>query len=321
MIFVSNSNYYVIAKTNLIKKERHMNSNFLKLLSISLLGVVLSGCLGGQPPIAKSIQPKADKRIVFKQVNDLGGSAITENEIKNTFFDGFKKLSKYREASATRECFNNLGGGVTCDNKIKGVLFVNNKNSFGVEYINGYWKTPAVHVNFDFPVTYSTENEGLAITIKHPSSYSIINDFFATANAKPFDTEENFVADINSIFDKLNSIQTTSYVSRSIKINGEVNTKYNNAAIYANFERLLGVYKWGNSQPSNVDITKEKSFSFKLKDGTIFPLHVKVYPYKAGSKVVYNANVPYRVYLDGKTSITKADLNLIEKEVEKIVND
>jgi hypothetical protein len=295
--------------------------NIFKFCVLSFIGLIFVGCAATAPQTTPL--PKVENQVVeFGILKTLDGKVITSSEINMAILNYIKSNSKYEEAKKTQSCFNNLGGGVTCSNYAKGVLYSSVNNGYKIDYVKGHAGSPTYSVSFNIPGTTSTTQDKTTLIFSYPENYASRNDYFATANAQPLDTESNLIADINSIFQGLSKASEKAFVSKQILLKDEVNTNYNDASTFANFERLLGVYAWKDKEkPTNIDIAKEKYFSFKTEKGTILPLHIKVYPYKNGSKVVYDMEVPYHIFLNGTYSFNDSDMKKIKDQIAKIAND
>ncbi|HAK89477.1 MAG TPA: hypothetical protein DHV16_00785 [Nitrospiraceae bacterium] len=68
------------------------------------------------------------------------------------------------------------------------------------------------------------------------------------------------------------------------------------------------------------DIRKKNTFTLKYKDAKL-PLYIQVYPYRNGSKVTYEIEIPYEVDSQRGISMPKEDIDSIKTQIEKIAND
>lgn len=129
----------------------------------------------------------------------------------------------------------------------------------------------------------------------------------------------NLEKDAKSIFNNLDNVVLS--MERKYTLKGEVNTKYGDRSVYGNFERILGQYNWQESDKSySTEIKKENTYAFKYNENT-YPLHIEVYPYREGSKVVYSLYLRYDVSSDGTSTLSKEDIEAIKTKLSSIVND
>jgi hypothetical protein len=120
-------------------------------------------------------------------------------------------------------------------------------------------------------------------------------------------------------YGKIFSGATAMKIKLEALAKGEVNTNIRPESILGNFERLLGRYKSGFSDEKVYDLKKYNVFSY-LSGKDRVALKVAIFPYKDGSKIVYEAMLPYVIGADG----SKEGYELPDKmkfDIEKIVND
>jgi len=109
-------------------------------------------------------------------------------------------------------------------------------------------------------------------------------------------------------------------------IKGEINVKYSDESVYANFTRMMGSYSFSNEEEAKgYDITKDHVFALKHKDKPI-PVKITVYPYRDGSKVVYEFGYRYSMTVSGKTgssisSYSQSEIDALISEISQVVND
>ena len=298
-----------------------MRRNSKIILISSLLSMSIIGCSEGpQPPQIKSIKPPK-KEVVIK-LNFPKQDPITDNklqinkiqllnEIKNKMY----YYSKYRKYRIVRY-------GPVSD--VAGIYITYNDANYKIDYIRGekYRSTGDIdktEVIFKIPYKFSTSD----LIFYYPNKYIYI----AAKNAifmdiKPLDNPEKLKQDVFRILNKLP--KSKLYISKKYLLKGEINTKYPANSIYANFKRLMGQYTgyyyWTDSKERISSIEKENTFNLKIKD-KIYPVNIKVYPYRNGSKVIYKAYISYKIYSDGTSTLTKQDIENAKKEIERVIND
>ena len=299
-----------------------MESSKIKfVISLILFGLIFIGCGAGQlPPQTIPLSNGENKIKLIVPSIDLVGSPIQDKQILDSLGLQLSDNSSYEKK--TERCRN---GGMSCPLlQIVGVSSMYSNSQLSLIYTNGENYKPARYEAkdiFNFPVSVQNDTtKGLYnFLVQYPSS--VISNSATDGlgkTIKQLDTLANLDADAKKLFTNL----MNKKIPLNLKIDGEINTKFNNASIYANFERKLGVYIWkANEITTNMDITKEKYFIYKFSDGKLLPLHIKVYPYQDGSKIVYDIVVPYWVDMKGGMSISKQDIDTIRADIIKIAND
>ncbi len=297
-----------------------MKKDIKIILISSMLSISIIGCSEGpQPPQIKSINPPK-KEVVIK-LNFPKNDPVTEKKLqinKNDLLDKIENnmyhFSYYREYDIVRYGpINNLAGiNINYNDKEYKINYLNTQ-----DYKNGtVYKTEVI-----FRAPYKFEPN--KILIKYPNNYTYkpCNDALGM-EIKPLDNPEKLKQDVFRILDKLP--KSKLYLSKRYLLKGEINTKYPTDSIYANFKRLMGQYTgyyyWTDSKEKISPIEKENTFNLKIKD-KIYPINIKIYPYRNGSKVDYKAYISYKIYSNGTSTLTKQDIENAKKEIERVVND
>ena len=297
-----------------------MKKDIKIILISSMFSISIIGCSEGpQPPQIKSIHPPK-KEVVIK-LNFPKNDPITEKKLqinKNDLLDKIEnnmyRFSYYRKYDIVRY------GPI---NHLAGINISYNNKEYKINYLNTQdYKTGTIYkteVIFKAPYKFEPNK----ILIKYPNNYTYkpCNDVMGF-EIKPLDNPEKLKQDVFRILDKLPTSKL--YLSKKYLLKGEINTKYPAASIYANFKRLMGQYTgyyyWTDSEERISPIEKENTFNLKIKD-KIYPVNIKVYPYRNGSKVIYKAYISYKIYSDGTSTLTKQDIENAKKEIERVVND
>ena len=125
-------------------------------------------------------------------------------------------------------------------------------------------------------------------------------------------------ADLTDDYLTIASAMSTAAASLSTQVRGEIESKYKPEAVIGNFERL-----WGRPsteamrQPNSVG--REGTFVYTA-GGARTQVRVSAFPYHDGTKVQYEASLPYELKPDG-TSSGGASLAALEQAVREIAND
>jgi len=204
----------------------------------------------------------------------------------------------------------------------RGVDITREKNFYKIDYKNGYYYgTEFFLTEVIFKIPY--QNLSNSIVLKYPTNYTIISCKDPLGfEIKLLDNPKSLQRDVYNILNKLS--KTKLYIQEHYTLHGEINTKYPADSIYANFKRLMGQYignyYWIDSKERISSIEKENTFNLKIKNKT-YPINIKVYPYRNGSKVIYTAYISYKIYSDGTSTLTKQDIENAKKEIERVIND
>jgi len=88
---------------------------------------------------------------------------------------------------------------------------------------------------------------------------------------------------------------------------------------------MMGSYRFSNEDAKKYDIKKDHVFALKSKNGAI-PLKITVYPYRDGSKVVYEFEYRYSMTVSGKTgssisSYSQSELDALIAEVSRVAKN
>jgi len=277
------------------------------------IAAIITGCgVGPQPPKTYPINfPNKEVNINFNfpKTDPITKEKVTVNfsDLKKQIADDMVKYSKYGRLRGPLFAYSNIvhydGVKVNITNKNYKLIYAN-----GIKFINDN-STYLNQTIFNIPYKLDSSH----ITLKYPNTYTQINCYNPIGQTiKPLDTLQNLKKDVVNILDKLS--KTNLYIKKHYLIKGEVNSSYNKESIYANFERLLGKYK-----KDNVD-TSKNLFNLKLNN-KIFPLEVTIYPYRNGSKVIYQILISYKLFSNGTSSLTKKDIEKVKELIEKVVNN
>jgi len=168
-------------------------------------------------------------------------------------------------------------------------------------------------------ITKNSKNN-FTISSSFPTNYTIRPHTDALGmEHKTLDKPSKLESDAKNMFNSLKS--KPLIIKRSIEFKGEINTNYPMKSVYANLKRNLKEYISGYSYKTNEEVTPDKianTFYLNKHDNKI---DFEVYPYKNGSKVLYNARLRYTIDSKGNSTLTKKDIDELHKKISKIIND
>lgn len=297
-----------------------MKSKILKMgLSLVTASVLFSGCgTAVLPPKQIPITKQSEEKVLLVKATDLTGKEISQYTVLDKIGRQFSNGSKYRQKTKLRSCpscnmYDIIGVESYYSNEQLQLIYVN-----GEDYSPGVYEAKDI---FKFPIKVNLDSlaNTYKITVDYPNEITTNSATDGLGDViKQLDTLPNLEKDAKNVFDNLKNQK----ISFKLNIAGEINTQYSDASTYANFERTLGLYRWGyGEKPTNADIAKEKYFAFKLKDVATVPLHIKVYPYQNGSKVVYDLPIEYSADMNGGMNMTSSDIENIKTQIGKIANN
>lgn len=234
----------------------------------------------------------------------------TENYYVKRLNEQIANLSKYGSFKVIKT------GGIT---KMAGLKVEPKDHQILLNYSNGEINNNAkFFTEFRFPIEY-TQKDMNTLVIKYPDSYiERLSKTIIMTDIVPLDNKDNLQNDVNNIFNNFDKVVIT--LDREYILKDEVNSEYPSSSIYANFGRVLGKFDWNKKEVKNSDIVKINTFSYKYNK-LEYPLHVDIFPYRTGSKVVYSLLLDYTIDSKGKSSLTSKDISTMKNEIAKIVND
>ncbi len=97
--------------------------------------------------------------------------------------------------------------------------------------------------------------------------------------------------------------------------------KYGDESVYANFTRMMGNYRfYDEKEAKKYDIKKDRIFALKHKDKSI-PVKITVYPYRDGSKVIYEFEYSYSISGKSGSSYSQSELDALIAEISRVATD
>jgi len=295
-----------------------------QILKTGLLGATLAigftGCLGSKPAIHKQMNNlKVDKiNLEYKFQDELQSNSISQREILDVIKDNISSNSKYiKKVIKHNPTRNTYGYIVEYKDNVFTINYVNGNQNCGNYCNSKYGQVTQVIFDVKLNIKEKSKNDFL-IQGLFPQEYTIKPDSNVFGfEFSSLDNLNNLEKDAKRMFNSLKD--KPLQIKRSIEFKSEVNTKYPDKAVYANFKRILGSYSWRNNENIS-DVKKQNSFNLKV-NGKSYPLHVEVYPYRDGSKVTYSTNLEYTVDSKGGSTLNVKDIKELHKKIENIINN
>ncbi len=293
-----------------------------KVIAGVATGALLIG-LSGCGPAQIQVKPMSNLSVSdrtqtltlnFPKVDPVSGEKFIFNIGRYNFSNQIVKLSRYPKFHITHR------GPI---NKYRGLKVTKKPNMYILDYANGEYNTNSWYLNSaKFTIFYKQlNNNQISFTLDDTYKYQPCSDAIGV-DIDPLDSLQNLEKDSKNILSKLKTLKIT--LNKRYHLKGDINSKYKADSIYANFKRLMGSYDWhsyyGSSKENLTEVKKENTFNLEINNKYI-PLHVEVYPYRDGSKVQYEAYLPYTISSDGKVSLSKKDIEQIKTKISKVVND
>ena len=280
-----------------------------QILTTGLLGATLAigftGCTG------KDLKPKdISLKSESKSYTFIKKDLINAQDIKASILNNLKNkkhLYKRKYSIGRSRIYNNIS---------------TDKNNINVD-INIKSSLCNSHTKFTKSYTFIESNDKITLVLTNPKNIQFSKGAFY----------ENFVGAKLCMLDgdESKAIKAINYFPEVITLNkkytfsGEINTKYPDKAIYANFKRILGGFvnwrSWNRESKEKISESKKQN-TFALKvNGKSYPLHVEVYPYRNGSKVTYSTTLSYTIDSKGKSTLDVKDIEKARKKIEDIINN
>jgi len=295
----------------MIKKQ-----TILTFLATVLFSVLLHGCVTVRslPPVTHNLPSIAPVNFTFPSQNN-DGEEISDSAIIGVIKQAM--VSHYPPKGLSSDVFS----GKVWDGKRKGEILVQYKKGVRGE---GYAFVSALDATWQIKITTSGNQKH--VVVNPPSSLLeevVENPLTKTLYKFSIPKAEKDVKELRAL---LASLNPTIHFAKVKPIKGEINVKYSDESVYANFTRMMGSYSFSNEEEAKgYDITKDHVFALKHKDKLI-PLKMTVYPYREGSKVVYEFEYRYSMTVSGKTgssisSYSQSELDALMAEVSRVAND
>jgi hypothetical protein len=280
---------------------------------IGIMMLLVSGVsFGASEPKEISLPdtPQPKNFIVVRQLPD--GTVIRKEEIVQSVGDSMKQTRFGKHAIA--KGFNSKM--MAEEAKVK---FGTEKDSSG--FVTQWRWSKGLNYNnvtARFPLEIKENGNSYSVTLGCPKSLeSDVKDLSITGILKWNYDEigKNVVAACQA---------ANVEIRRKANVKGEITTKFPEGAVAANFKRKLKLAGSGHVQGVTTQVLNKKDeVRYYLLQGSNrdVPVGVSVYPYRSGSKVVYDIGYSYAVLGDQTTTYNASEIDGLRKSLESIAND
>lgn len=308
---------------------------FAKKLIFLLSAVVfmsIQGCAAFKPIPQEEVKLNltSGPKVLIVNNLDFNGKEIDKSSVMDKIKQIIEKGGEFNKFSKWRTYDNPQDSSQSAKYNVKGSKVAVADNEIIVEYINGDMHEPHTEYSPSTGKTFSYDEYWSVYKTEAKFPYSFVKDgkfykvtiYFPTSLVnkehhswdKPIGSPEQILNDLNSKFNVLKN----PVLEASTRVYGEINSKYNSDSIYSNFERLIGKYNFKDKKIATNDLEKKNVFKYDY-EGTMLPIYVSVFPYRDGSKINYEVNIPYNIGTD--YTIDSNKIALVQKRVEAIAND
>ena len=163
-----------------------------------------------------------------------------------------------------------------------------------------------------FPVAYQIEHtdDYIQIQLVPPERAALATrkspiPFFSAPKLWPTD---KVVSDFATVMSAASSLR----LRHDARVKGEENSSFRLESCVANFERLLGYFRFGSG-------TREGVFAYRTGQLRV-PLTIAAVPYRDGTKILYDAPLPFELRPDGTGDGYELPANLAA-DIHRILSD
>lgn len=281
------------------------------LAAFAAMALLCAGAPARANDITQTALPTVEAAALHFQAFDPQHVLVNENALLTQIARAGQDATRYRNLRERRTdtISTSLGSKVS--------LSVAN-HTINVEYFAIEKGNSGVMRSTDLkiPVTYEIERgtDQVTVHLQFPSQGTLDTKamfLFGALKLPP-------AADLDADYLAVASAMSTAAAVMSTQVRGEIESKYKPEAVIGNFERL-----WGRPtteavrQPNSVG--REGTFVYTA-NGARTIVRVLAFPYHDGTKVQYEATMPYELKPDGTSSGGTA-LAGLEQAVRTVAND
>lgn len=275
-----------------------------------------------QPTTAQSMQsgPEPVRRILDFSAKDATGTIVTLDQVNRAIAETYPLVSKYGRVQEGKRSYSDVsvsssgtryGGSWT--SSISGVNAAVKRGKIQVAYLNGTRQSGSSDITSVTSTTITVSPEpgepGRFSITASPAEEHLVNHLIIFPQ-KPLDSITNIQSDIEKVVKTIKPA-----ISLSQNYTSEFEAPFPPAAVFANYERLLG--RSQGAQISSGD-TREGQFTLSSESKSSTQVFIKIFPYHDGSKVRVSFEQSYRMSSDGTTTFELDYANGITDQLKKI---
>lgn len=274
-------------------------------VSICLVAVTLQGCLTSRGEFGYKVDPVeiplSSPRTVSYPAVDANGSKITVGQVVRAVAEAFPRASRYRELQGRRSLKTTAKA-----------------NQVYVEYLAGLSSSSGEHVTVSRAILHVQ-----LLGTDTISRFSIVSEPLATEVAfgpgfipvPAVDTAPKLAEDVAQVLSNFEPVISLSFTHRE-----EFDALYTPAAVFANFERMLGKASPPRQRSVEPEV-REGVFDFRKEQSIVEQFFVQVFPYRDKAKVRVSFTVPYTLRPGGTSTFPAAIVEQVKTRARQIALD
>lgn len=294
--------------------------NYSFTMAFAAASLLVGGCATApkQQPSSFNVD-LGENRLYTYQRYDASGREVNVSEVVSSVVDSY-----YESSDILKVAHYNSGSPII--KYVKGLDIQTEEGLLSASYVKGEYtpsngQTAAIKQSADFPVAIKKSKSLLYFEITPPDTVAVSVPGQISGNrylAELLGDTPTLISNGKVKSDLARMFSSPSPVLKRKKIDsGSFNSPYDDATVFANYQRKLGEYREDDKERNNVK--KDGRFSVRV-DGTWESVNIAVYPYRGGAKVEYRFDTPYELRADGSTTYNKERAKKVISKIEAIAN-
>ncbi len=256
--------------------------------------------------------PRREPIVLKFRAFDPSRVLIDEQQILRGLTAAFQTKSKWPLTSKRKSPFTQLSGlSTSLDQQ-------NSRIDFQYVNVERHDNSTESGQRLTISLTYQFErsNDDVSLKLSTPEKGEVTTRsllFFTPP--KLIQTNDELLEDFGNIFVGASTIK----LKFQTLAKGELSAPFKPESAVANFERILGRHSYGYSDERIYDLKRDNVFSYRVGQDRL-PLKIAAFPYRDGTKIVYEVRLPYQIVADG--SFDGYELpQALKTDLAKVLND